>query len=74
MPKTSINLNEKDASKEVEVNGTNSFVMASLKEKWVTLKGKSSHDCVRIFLTCTRKWQFFGNKLFEVQVNTKIVL
>ena len=40
----------------------------SLLEKWSALKGKSSYDCVRIFLTCTRKWQFFGAKLFDVQV------
>ena len=40
----------------------------SLLEKWATLKAKSASDCVRIFLTCTRKWQFFGAKLFEVQV------
>ena len=70
---TNTNMNEKDGSKEAEVNVANSFVMSSLKEKWVTLKGKSSHDCVRIFLTCTRKWQFFGNKLFEVQVNMIII-
>ena len=41
----------------------------SLLEKWATLKAKSASDCVRIFLTCTRKWQFFGAKLFEVQVS-----
>eukprot|EP00095_Tigriopus_kingsejongensis_P006145 maker-scaffold730_size105374-snap-gene-0.17 protein:Tk06145 transcript:maker-scaffold730_size105374-snap-gene-0.17-mRNA-1 annotation:"AGAP001935-PA" len=39
----------------------------SLTEKWASLKGKTSADCVRIFLTCTRKWQFFGAKLFHVQ-------
>ena len=63
------NLNEKNANDGAELNGANSLVMSSLKDKWASLKGKSSHDCVRIFLTCTRKWQFFGNKLFEVQVN-----
>ena len=66
------NLNEKNANDGAELNGANSLIMSSLKDKWASLKGKSSHDCVRIFLTCTRKWQFFGNKLFEVQVN-KIV-
>ena len=40
----------------------------NLIEKWSALKGTNGHDCVRIFLTCTRKWQFFGAKLFEVQV------
>ena len=67
--KTITNLNDKDGNNEKHLNDTNSLIMSSLKDKWATLKGKSSHDCVRIFLTCTRKWQFFGNKLFEVQVN-----
>ncbi len=40
-----------------------------LAQKWASLRGKPAHDCVRIFLTCTRKWQFFGASLFEVQVN-----
>ena len=40
----------------------------SLAEKWRGLAGKSVTDCVRILLTCTRKWQFFGATLFEVQV------
>ena len=63
------NLNEKNANDGTQLNCANSLIMSSLKDKWASLKGKSSHDCVRIFLTCTRKWQFFGNKLFEVQVN-----
>ncbi|CAG7824276.1 unnamed protein product, partial [Allacma fusca] len=40
----------------------------SLIEKWILLKGKSSIDCVRIYLTCTRKWPFFGAALFNVKV------
>lgn len=40
-----------------------------LCERWAALKGRSAHDCVRIFLTCTRKWPFFGAKLFQVQVS-----
>ena len=67
--KTITNLKDKDGNNEKQLNDTNSLIMSSLKDKWATLKGKSSHDCVRIFLTCTRKWQFFGNKLFEVQVD-----
>ena len=69
------NLNLKnDATEEIiDLNGPNSIIITSLKEKWETLKGKSSHDCVRIFLTCTRKWQFFGSTLFEVKVNNTIV-
>ncbi|XP_059087273.1 uncharacterized protein CG43867-like isoform X9 [Tigriopus californicus] len=42
-----------------------------LMEKWTSLKGKTTSDCVRIFLTCTRKWQFFGAKLFQVQAVTE---
>ena len=42
-------------------------------EKWSSLRGKSALDCVRIFLTCTRKWQFFGARLFEVQVRKRII-
>ena len=40
----------------------------SLSERWDSLRGKGALDCVRIFLTCTRKWQFFGATLFDVQV------
>eukprot|EP00092_Neocalanus_flemingeri_P001971 GFUD01002103.1.p1 GENE.GFUD01002103.1~~GFUD01002103.1.p1 ORF type:complete len:1505 (+),score=292.95 GFUD01002103.1:136-4515(+) len=41
----------------------------SLADKWRGLAGKSVTDCVRILLTCTRKWQFFGATLFEVRAN-----
>ena len=60
--------NTKDKANGVEKMPAASKVQSSLSEKWASLKGKPSHDCVRIFLTCTRKWQFFGTKLFEVQV------
>ena len=40
----------------------------SLVERWDSLRGKGALDCVRIYLTCTRKWQFFGAALFDVQV------
>ena len=49
-------------------------VVDQLKSKWESLKGKNVHDCVRIFLTCTRKWQFFGAKLFKVKVSAHIFL
>ena len=64
-------LSEPDKSPEAgdDSLGNIQSVRSTLGEKWVSLKGKSSHDCVRIFLTCTRKWQFFGAKLFEVQVS-----
>ena len=44
---------------------------AALAEKWRGLSGKTSSDCVRILLTCTRKWQFFGATLFEVKVDIR---
>jgi len=43
----------------------------SLVEKWTFLKGKNTLDCVRIYLTCTRKWPFFGATLFNVTVRSK---
>ncbi|XP_069191623.1 uncharacterized protein CG43867 isoform X4 [Procambarus clarkii] len=36
----------------------------SLQEKWVGLRGRTQNDCVRIYLTCTRKWPYFGATLF----------
>ncbi|XP_065213244.1 uncharacterized protein CG43867 isoform X3 [Planococcus citri] len=39
----------------------------SLQEKWFSLKGRSLLDCVRIYLTCTRKWPYFGASLFQAK-------
>ncbi|XP_023332150.1 uncharacterized protein CG43867 [Eurytemora carolleeae] len=39
----------------------------TLINRWSQLSGKTGSDCVRILLTCTRKWQFFGANLFQVQ-------
>ncbi|KAJ8869628.1 hypothetical protein PR048_028621 [Dryococelus australis] len=39
-----------------------------LTDKWASLKGRSLLDCVRIYLTCTRKWPFFGATLFQARV------
>jgi hypothetical protein len=61
------NLNANANKGERDFEAKNALIIESLREKWGTLKGKNSHDCIRIFLTCTRKWQFFGSKLFEVQ-------
>ena len=47
---------------------------ASLAGKWGSLRGKSALDCVRIFLTCTRKWPFFGATLFDVQVTESSII
>jgi hypothetical protein len=41
-----------------------------LADKWRGLAGKTVTDCVRILLTCTRKWQFFGATLFEAAAKT----
>ncbi|XP_053444869.1 pleckstrin homology domain-containing family H member 2 [Nycticebus coucang] len=35
-----------------------------LSTRWMTLRGHSAADCVRIYLTVARKWPFFGAKLF----------
>ena len=66
------NLNTNADKGEKDFEAKNALIIESLREKWGTLKGKNSHDCIRIFLTCTRKWQFFGSKLFEVQVISDI--
>ncbi|KAK9307009.1 hypothetical protein QLX08_002604 [Tetragonisca angustula] len=39
-----------------------------LQEKWIALKGRSVLDCVRIYLTCTRKWPFFGATLYQAKL------
>ncbi|KAK0096586.1 hypothetical protein PV326_005047 [Microctonus aethiopoides] len=39
-----------------------------LQEKWIGLRGRSVVDCVRIYLTCTRKWPFFGATLYQAKL------
>ncbi|XP_063979080.1 uncharacterized protein CG43867 isoform X9 [Diachasmimorpha longicaudata] len=39
-----------------------------LQDKWVGLRGRSVLDCVRIYLTCTRKWPFFGATLYQAKL------
>ncbi|XP_044747899.1 uncharacterized protein CG43867 isoform X7 [Coccinella septempunctata] len=43
-------------------------LQAKLLDKWRGLKGRTQLDCVRIFLTCTRKWPFFGATLFQAKL------
>ncbi|XP_063894546.1 uncharacterized protein CG43867 isoform X9 [Helicoverpa armigera] len=43
-------------------------VEEKLRSKWVALKGRSTADCVRIYLNCTRKWPFFGATLFQARI------
>ncbi|XP_030627827.1 pleckstrin homology domain-containing family H member 2 isoform X2 [Chanos chanos] len=38
-----------------------------LSTRWASLRGRSSSECVRIYLTVARKWSFFGAKLFEAE-------
>uniref|UniRef100_A0A8C4EIF5 Pleckstrin homology domain containing, family H (with MyTH4 domain) member 2 n=1 Tax=Dicentrarchus labrax TaxID=13489 RepID=A0A8C4EIF5_DICLA len=38
-----------------------------LSARWASLRGRSSPECVRIYLTVARKWPFFGAKLFEAE-------
>ncbi|XP_046382604.1 uncharacterized protein CG43867 isoform X5 [Ischnura elegans] len=45
-------------------------LLESLTEKWMSLKGRSLLDCVRIYLTCTRKWPFFGATLFQAKLKS----
>ncbi|CAL4101039.1 unnamed protein product [Meganyctiphanes norvegica] len=42
-------------------------LLENLQEKWVGLRGRSQNDCVRIYLTCTRKWPYFGATLFPAK-------
>ncbi|KAK3554792.1 hypothetical protein QTP70_033487, partial [Hemibagrus guttatus] len=35
--------------------------------RWASLRGRSTSECVRIYLTVARKWPFFGAKLFEAE-------
>ncbi|XP_066150392.1 uncharacterized protein CG43867 isoform X4 [Euwallacea fornicatus] len=43
-------------------------LQAKLLAKWRALKGRTQLDCVRIYLTCTRKWPYFGATLFQAKL------
>ncbi|XP_076065828.1 uncharacterized protein CG43867 isoform X3 [Oratosquilla oratoria] len=45
-------------------------LLDSLQEKWIGLRGRTHGECVRIYLTCTRKWPFFGATLFPAATPT----
>jgi len=47
-------------------------LQTGLQEKWMSLKGRSLVDCVRIYLTCTRKWPYFGCSLFQAKVSVNL--
>lgn len=40
----------------------------TLVAKWSLLKTRSTLDCVRIYLTCCRKWPYFGSALFQAKL------
>uniref|UniRef100_A0A8D3BRU5 Pleckstrin homology, MyTH4 and FERM domain containing H2 n=1 Tax=Scophthalmus maximus TaxID=52904 RepID=A0A8D3BRU5_SCOMX len=40
-------------------------LLQRLSARWASLRGRSSSECVRIYLTVARKWPYFGAKLFE---------
>ena len=44
-------------------------LLQRLSARWASLRGRSSSECVRIYLTVARKWPFFGAKLFEAEVS-----
>lgn len=46
-------------------------LLQRLSARWASLRGRSSAECVRIYLTVARKWPFFGAKLFEAEVNLR---
>ncbi len=46
--------------------------VAALADRWAQLAAKPGADCVRILLTCTRKWSLFGATLFDVKVGLMI--
>ena len=39
-----------------------------LSERWLSLRGRTHQDCVRVYLAVARKWQFCGAKLFLTRV------
>ncbi|KAF7656122.1 hypothetical protein LDENG_00046070 [Lucifuga dentata] len=45
-------------------------LLQRLSARWASLRGRSSSECIRIYLTVARKWPFFGAKLFEAEVNS----
>ncbi|KAM9803961.1 pleckstrin homology domain-containing family H member 2 [Neosynchiropus ocellatus] len=42
-------------------------LLQRLSARWASLRGRSSPECIRIYLTVAKKWPFFGAKLFEAQ-------
>ncbi len=49
-------------------------LLQRLCARWASLRGRSSSECIRIYLTVARKWSFFGAKLFESEVSVPLSL
>ena len=43
-----------------------------LADRWRALRGRTTEDCVRTYLTVVRKWPFCGARLFHVQVGANL--
>jgi len=54
-----------------EVNFVKSLIEC-IRDKWMELKGRPQTDCVRIYLNCSRKWPFYGSKLFEAKLSKPV--
>ncbi|MGH0167792.1 UNVERIFIED_CONTAM: hypothetical protein FKN15_052776 [Acipenser sinensis] len=39
-----------------------------LSARWMSLRGRTASDCIRIYLTVARKWPFYGARLFTAKV------
>lgn len=46
-------------------------LLENIKEKWMSLRGRSVMDCVRIYLNCARRWSLCGAKLFCAKTQLK---
>ncbi|XP_034040743.1 pleckstrin homology domain-containing family H member 2 [Thalassophryne amazonica] len=42
-------------------------LLQRLSTRWASLRGRSSTECIRIYLTVARKWPLFGATLFEAE-------
>uniref|UniRef100_A0A673FSN4 Pleckstrin homology domain-containing family H member 2-like n=1 Tax=Sinocyclocheilus rhinocerous TaxID=307959 RepID=A0A673FSN4_9TELE len=50
------------------------LLLQRLSTRWASLRGRSSSECIRIYLTVARKWSFFGAKLFEAEASVPLRL
>ncbi|OQR78798.1 hypothetical protein BIW11_00249 [Tropilaelaps mercedesae] len=42
-----------------------------LEAKWTALRGRSTNECVRIFLNCVRRWPLCGAQLFSARYKSR---